>query len=438
MSSDVRPLIFVSATSRDLRSCRQRVKEALLTLGCIPVEQQNFPPNASTVREMLRARLKTCHAVIHLAGLVYGAEPTERAPGDPRRSYTQLEVDIARELGIPVYVFVCGDDFPFDPHDPEPGELQELQRAHRRALVSGDGLYEVIPHPEALERRVLTLQDRVELLRREIERSTRRVRVGLSLAAAAVVLVGWLVFRQGGQLEEANEATKRVESSTVRIEATVGDIAAGFARIDRGGGLIANPTRPEEHYHNALVFEQRGDAAKARTEYLAFARSGVNAIDASLRLAHLIETWEGRTASRELFRELSTTFSGPALGAVYALQFDGEERLEKLLEFVRANPSTCFSARYLLANAWREDEINNSGLLDRLGVIQGELRPLEEFIAAQERGVLKLEFIDLSVLEQWLSDARLRVSRLRLEERDALSMPLNHGRTPSGADFLLR
>jgi hypothetical protein len=246
------------------------------------------------------------------------------------------------------------------------------------------------------------------------------------------------VFRQGGQLEEANEATKRVESSTVRIEATVGDIAAGFARIDRGGGLIANPTRPEEHYHNALVFEQRGDAAQARTEYIAFARSGVDAIDASLRLAYLVETLEGRAASRELFRELSTTFSGPALGAVYALQFDGRERLEKLLEFVRANPSTCFSARYLLANAWREDEINNSGLLDRLGVIQGELRPLEEFIAAQERGVLKLEFIDLSVLDQWLSDARSRVSRLRSERRDALSMPLNHGLTPSGADLPLR
>lgn len=44
-----RPEIFVSATSADLRSCRQMVKEALLTLGCVPVEQTNFPPDYRTV-----------------------------------------------------------------------------------------------------------------------------------------------------------------------------------------------------------------------------------------------------------------------------------------------------------------------------------------------------------------------------------------------------
>ncbi len=103
-----RPEIFISAASGDLRSCRQLIKEALLTLGCVPVEQTNFPPDAATVREMLRTKISACHAVVHLAGEVYGAEPQERKPDDPRRSYTQLEYDIGRELKKPVYVFVCG------------------------------------------------------------------------------------------------------------------------------------------------------------------------------------------------------------------------------------------------------------------------------------------------------------------------------------------
>src|SRR5271170_5018347 len=111
-----RPEIFISATSSDLRSCRQLIKEALLSLGCMPVEQTNFPPDARTVREMLRVRIAGCDAQVHVAGECFGSEPAQRDPQEPRRSYTQMEYDLARELKKPVYVFICGADFPYDPH----------------------------------------------------------------------------------------------------------------------------------------------------------------------------------------------------------------------------------------------------------------------------------------------------------------------------------
>ncbi len=126
-----RPEIFVSATSSDLRSCRQTVKEGLLTLGCVPVEQTNFPPDHRIVRDMLRAKIAACDAVIHLAGECFGAEPLARDPSAPRRSYTQIEYDLARELGKPLYVFLCGLEFPYDPHTPEEPEKHRLQQAHR-------------------------------------------------------------------------------------------------------------------------------------------------------------------------------------------------------------------------------------------------------------------------------------------------------------------
>ena len=47
--------------------------------------------------------------MIHIAGRCYGAEPCERPAEAPRRSYTQLEYDLARELGKPVYVFVTDE-----------------------------------------------------------------------------------------------------------------------------------------------------------------------------------------------------------------------------------------------------------------------------------------------------------------------------------------
>ena len=66
--------------------------------------------------------------MIHIAGHCYGAEPEEWPANAPRRSYVQLEYDIAMELGKPVYVFLTGDEFPPDAYEPEDPELQSCRR----------------------------------------------------------------------------------------------------------------------------------------------------------------------------------------------------------------------------------------------------------------------------------------------------------------------
>jgi hypothetical protein len=94
------PQIFISASSGELHSVRQLVKEALLTINCHPVEQSNFEPDWRTVEEMLRAKIADCQALIHIVGFRYGAEPdpTTLPNGVRRRSYTQIEQAIARQL----------------------------------------------------------------------------------------------------------------------------------------------------------------------------------------------------------------------------------------------------------------------------------------------------------------------------------------------------
>ena len=94
------PKVFISATSADLGHMRQVVKDALLTIDCHPVEQTNFAPDWRNVDHMLRDRISGCQALIHIVGLHYGAEPNpDTLPRDvPRRSYTQMEYHIGREL----------------------------------------------------------------------------------------------------------------------------------------------------------------------------------------------------------------------------------------------------------------------------------------------------------------------------------------------------
>jgi hypothetical protein len=106
-----RPEVFISATNSDLGSCRQIVKEALLTRGCVPVEQSSLPTGPFAAREMLRARMESCLAVVHIASEIFGPEPMERSEERARQSYAQLEFDIARETGKQVYVFVCTEGF---------------------------------------------------------------------------------------------------------------------------------------------------------------------------------------------------------------------------------------------------------------------------------------------------------------------------------------
>jgi hypothetical protein len=67
--------VFISATSTDLGSYRQVVKDALLTLGAHPIDRL---PQAS---DLLARRLDPCDAVIHLVGFHYVGEPNQTRGG---------------------------------------------------------------------------------------------------------------------------------------------------------------------------------------------------------------------------------------------------------------------------------------------------------------------------------------------------------------------
>jgi tetratricopeptide (TPR) repeat protein len=200
----VPPKIFISAASGDLRGARQAVKDALLDIGCHPVEQTHFPPDYRTVATMLREKIEGCQALIHIAGMRYGAEPDPAAlpSGAIRRSYTQMEYDIARKLAAQrgdkrfrVYTFVCSEDCPYDAEpDVESAEKRELQRQHRRAIVDGQALYETPKDTAALKERVRLLREEVLQLLAEQSRRERLTLAGIALLLVTLAGVSFGVF----------------------------------------------------------------------------------------------------------------------------------------------------------------------------------------------------------------------------------------------------
>jgi tetratricopeptide (TPR) repeat protein len=204
--------IFISATSGDLRSVRETVRRAIQALGCLPVEQEGFAPDYRTVAGSLREKIKGCDAVIHIVGRRYGAEPSpdSRPAGTARRSYTQLEYFMARELGKKTFVVLCGDDFPYDPCDKEDLEKIALQKNHYSRLAGADDEYRVVSTGEACYSYVLQLQVQFEELANRIARIQRNHRLLLVAVVVSLAVLIALGVMQLAWLSRQHRDTKRV------------------------------------------------------------------------------------------------------------------------------------------------------------------------------------------------------------------------------------
>ena len=154
-----RPTLFLSGVSHEFGSFRDAVEIQIQMKGCFPENQPSFPPTYEEVERMLTRRIEGADAVICLVGFRYGAEPWQRPEGVRRRSYTQMEFDIALSLGKPVYRFLSDEILrPRDPPEPEEGEedpeAQALQLEHRRNLIGTNHLYYYFRDKEDLCRQV--------------------------------------------------------------------------------------------------------------------------------------------------------------------------------------------------------------------------------------------------------------------------------------------
>jgi tetratricopeptide (TPR) repeat protein len=144
--------VFISATTHDLKSYRELVTNWAKSKGYIPIVQEDFPayPHDYSVKDVLRENLSSCDAVIHLAGLYYGAEPTGYVSPESRHSYTQLEYDLAKILRRQLFVLIASEGYKADNSftDQSP-DLSQLQRGHRQRIRDSGGMrYPFLNHEE--------------------------------------------------------------------------------------------------------------------------------------------------------------------------------------------------------------------------------------------------------------------------------------------------
>ncbi|BCW89491.1 hypothetical protein sos41_26570 [Alphaproteobacteria bacterium SO-S41] len=259
------------------------------------------------------------------------------------------------------------------------------------------------------------------------------VTLGALVGIAAVVgIILYVVLGTGKKTDEiadntkrTGETTDRIEGSTTRIEESqkrqeqaIGEIADSFKRIDKNGGVIENASSPAEHYHNAIVYEERGDSASARKEYMAFAEADVDAIDVYERFARLLRVQDGRAGAREIFGDLAGRLKAPAIKLVYAMQFEDAERTKRMTDFMTANPDYG-PGYFLLAQEYSEERTGGQSVADK----QQEFDLLNKFLEAEKAGTLIAHFVDQQVLGAWLDKSRQRVKVLEPQLQAGRAQP---------------
>ena len=105
----MKPCIFISAVSSELKTTRQLVANVLLRLGYDPIWQDIFGTESGDLRQVLRDKIDQCEGLIQIVGHGYGAEPPSVDPDLGRVSYTQFEFLYAQQQGKKTWLLFAED-----------------------------------------------------------------------------------------------------------------------------------------------------------------------------------------------------------------------------------------------------------------------------------------------------------------------------------------
>jgi Domain of unknown function (DUF4062) len=402
-----RPTIFISAVSKELRSARQLVSNTLTFLGYEPIWQDIFGTETGDLRQMLRDKIDQSKGVVQLVGQCYGAEPSSPDPDFGRVSYTQYEALYARKKGTKVWYLFMDEDFPIDPHEPEPEELRQLQAAYRGVLKADSHLFHPLKTREALEAGVLKLRDDLTQLRK----GARRWAWGIAaLLAFVAVLVIWLVFGQS-----------KVSTKLDKSQATLDKIADRFEALASNGGIIQNAKTPEEHYHNARIQELGGNFSAARKEYSEYLVSNLEAIDPWMSYETMLKSSEGKAGAAEAMRYFGDKLKPPTVSyqTAIALLEDGETRINKLTALADQHPDFG-PLPWLISHEYSEERKGEQTIADK----RAEKEWLEKFRAAHAAGKFEKYFIDKKEAQKWIDAGAARYAKLISTPERVLENPV--------------
>jgi hypothetical protein len=223
LSDGMKPVIFISAVSGELKTSRQVAANTLYALGYDPDWQDVFETSGDELLPMLRRKIDGAAAVLQIVGDAYGFEPRTPTVEFGRVSYTQYEALYAKSRKKPIYYLIaqpgCPRDKPPEEIDAPRSETREAwsdaeerrqrQSAYREKICRSSHVYYLVASEQDIELQVRRIRNELGQLRRRFRQAVIAAALLLVFIAAAVV---WLKIgqdRQSQQLLEQSQAAQR-------------------------------------------------------------------------------------------------------------------------------------------------------------------------------------------------------------------------------------
>ncbi|MEI8107029.1 MAG: hypothetical protein WCI46_04365 [Verrucomicrobiota bacterium] len=146
--------IYLSIDPSEPLSLRQSAEDCLLKFGAIPVSS----PSITSQNQSLQSILQDCRAFVHVAVAHSTSDPLNHyqpiSYDQGGRTPTQREYEVALELQMEIYLFVCSQPFDSTPATPPtvvpPHILAPPHDPHRQRIITGDHSYREIHSAEEL------------------------------------------------------------------------------------------------------------------------------------------------------------------------------------------------------------------------------------------------------------------------------------------------
>jgi hypothetical protein len=219
--------------------------------------------------------------------------------------------------------------------------------------------------------------------------------------------------------KQTSQATQSIAKSTNRIANSLEAMQQSFINLSKTGGIIKSATKAEEHYHNARLFEQRGDYINARRSYNAFFAFKLNFLDPHLRYQTFLKVQEGRAGAREIYSGIYEQDKRPLIEFARILLFNAPQRTEMLKAFIRTN-SDFAPAYYELSREYSTIRKGTQSLGDK----RAELKALETFLKLNDEGKFLKYIIDKELASKWIEDANARLKALAVLKQTAGQAPI--------------
>ncbi|MFL1706745.1 hypothetical protein ACHJH3_07035 [Campylobacter sp. MOP7] len=228
----------------------------------------------------------------------------------------------------------------------------------------------------------------------------------------------------------------KIKKDTAEIKTSVKTVDEKIDRLIEGigkpGGIVSEPKTAQDFYHNARIYELKGDYANARKAYIKYFSFDDPKLDPHIRFQKFLKIQEGKAGAKELYNEMFGSSANEIDQYAKILLEDTKEKSERLLNFVKSNPDFA-PAYYELARQYSKAVLGEQSLADK----KLEKEYINKFLELNDKGKLAKYFLDKEELDSQIKYAKERKAELDKIDESVFKNPISVDRIHTNSSWQL-